>query len=68
MRDVSFGMQYVYDIDKSWSFTFASDISNQALQSTPANLQWNLMNVKNNRVLQDWSVTNKSDLVAGTVS
>ncbi len=65
---VNLGIQYAYDDSRSWIITFASDISNQALQALPQTVQWNLLNVKTNQFLQQWTSVSKDTLVAGSLS
>jgi hypothetical protein len=64
----SFGIQYSYDSDFSWTFTYTTTISNQALTSLPSNVFWNIFDVKQNRLFAEWTEIEKGMLMVGSLN
>jgi hypothetical protein len=56
----SFGIQYAYDTDIVWSFTYSTTISNQTLSTLPNEIYWNVLNLNTNQVVNAWTRTDKS--------
>ena len=63
----SFGIQYAYDVDFVWSFTYATTISNQTLSSLPNIILWNIQDTKTNKTLTKWTEIDKGSLMIGTL-
>lgn len=63
----SFGIQYAYDSDFAWAFTYTTTISNQTLASLPNTVFWNIVDVKQNRLLADWTEIDKGMLMVGSL-
>lgn len=60
------GITYAYDIDRSWTLTYTSSITREALMNAPPTMKWNLMNTQNNQTLLDWASASRNELQMGT--
>ena len=63
----SFGIHYAYDTDFAWAFTYTTTISNHTLASLPNTVIWNIVDMKHNRLLADWTEIDKEMLMVGTL-
>lgn len=63
----SFGIQYAYDVDFAWSFTYATTISNQTLSSLPNSIFWNIQDNKTSKLITQWTEINKGSLMIGSI-
>jgi hypothetical protein len=63
----SFGIQYAYDVDFAWSFTYATTISNKTLASIPNSIFWNILDTKKNQLITKWTETDKASLMVGSI-
>jgi hypothetical protein len=62
------GISYAYDVDRSWTFNYTSNISRAALAGAPLNLRWNLVHKSSNQDLQEWTPATRHDLELGTLA
>lgn len=63
----SFGIQYAYDVDFVWSFTYATTITNQTLSSLPNSVYWNVKDVKTGQLITQWTEVDKGILMVGSI-
>jgi hypothetical protein len=64
----SFGIQYAYDIDATWTFNYDTTISSQTLAALPNTIFWSLINVNTNQLLSDWIEIDKTQLAKATIN
>jgi len=62
-----FGIQYSYDVNAAWVFTYTTTISNQTLATLPNSIFWIVIDTQTNQPFNDWSEINNSDLVVGSL-
>lgn len=63
----NFGIQYAYDVDFAWSFTYTTTISNQTLSSLPNTVFWNIQDLKTGKFVGQWTEIDKGFLMVGSI-
>lgn len=63
----SFGIQYSYDEDFSWSFNYSTTISNQTLSTLPDAFYWNIQDEASGNLFAQWSKIDKRALMVGSI-
>jgi hypothetical protein len=63
----AFGVQYAYDTDTVWTFTYTSTITNDMLSALPAKLKVNAIDTKTGAYLDSWKEVEKSSLIVGSL-
>ena len=63
----SFGIQYAYESDFAWVFTYATTRSKQSIASLPSKVFWNILDVRQNRLLSTWTEDDKEILITGAI-
>ena len=63
----NFGIQYAYDVDSTWAFTFATTITSATLAALPTTLAWSVVNAATGQPMTTWKDADKSQLVIGAL-
>jgi hypothetical protein len=64
--EAAFGLNYAYDVDRSWSLTFTSNLTSGEIGQLPQVLFWNVIDKKTNSPYLDWKQIGRSELLVST--